>query len=41
LARAGAVEHLFARFDAVLRARGWLAMGGQIVDATVIEARRG
>jgi len=40
LARAGAVEHLFARFDAVLRARGWLAMGGQIVDATVIEARR-
>src|SRR5215472_11471515 len=40
LARAGTVERLFARFDALLRAKGWLAMGGQIVDATVIEARR-
>ena len=34
LARAGVVERLFARFDALLRAKGWLAMGGQIVDAT-------
>jgi IS5 family transposase len=40
LARAGAVERLFAWFDELLRAKGWLAMGGQIVDATVIEARR-
>jgi IS5 family transposase len=40
LARAAAVERLFARFDELLRARGWLAMGGQIVDATVIQARR-
>jgi IS5 family transposase len=40
LARVGAAEKLFARFDALLRAKGWLAMGGQIVDATVIEARR-
>ena len=40
LARAAAVERLFARFDTLLRARGWLAMGGQIVDATVIQARR-
>jgi IS5 family transposase len=40
LTRAGAAEKLFARFDALLRAKGWLAMGGQIVDATVIEARR-
>jgi transposase, IS5 family len=40
LARAGAAELLFARFDALLREKGWLAMGGQIVDATVIEARR-
>jgi IS5 family transposase len=40
LARAGAAERLFARFDTLLRAKGWLAMGGQIVDATVIEARR-
>jgi len=40
LARAGAVERLFARFDDILRSKGWLAMGGQIVDARVIEARR-
>jgi transposase, IS5 family len=40
LARAGAGERLFARFDAMLRGKGWLAMGGQIIDATVIEARR-
>jgi hypothetical protein len=39
LARAGVVERLFAHFDTLLRARGWLAMGGQIVDATVIAAR--
>jgi transposase len=40
LARAGAAERLFARFDALLKAKGWLAMGGQIIGATVIEARR-
>jgi transposase len=40
LARAGAIERLFVRFDEMLPAKGWLAMGGQIVDATVIEARR-
>lgn len=40
VARAGAAERLFARFDALLREKGWLAMGGQIVDATVIEAPR-
>lgn len=40
LGRVGAVERLFARFDEILRVKGWLAMGGQIVDATVIEARR-
>lgn len=39
LVRAGAVERLFARFDTVLRERGYLAMGGQIVDATVVPAR--
>ena len=27
---------LFARFDATLRAAGYLAMGGQIVDATIV-----
>jgi transposase, IS5 family len=41
LARAGAVEGLFARFDELLRAKGWLAMGGQIVDATVIPGGEG
>jgi IS5 family transposase len=40
LTRTGAIERLFARFDAVLRDVGYLAMGGQIVDATVIQARR-
>ena len=38
LKRAGAVERLFARFDATLRASGYLAMGGQIVDATIVAA---
>lgn len=38
LKRAGAVDALFARFDATLRARGYLAMGGQIVDATIVAA---
>lgn len=40
LTRAGAVQRLFDCFDRVLNDRGYLAMGGQIVDATVIEARR-
>jgi IS5 family transposase len=40
LVRAGAFERLFEWFDAVLRKRGFLAMGGQIVDATIVEARR-
>jgi transposase len=40
LTQAGAVERLFERFDAALRAAGYLAMAGQIVDATVVEARR-
>jgi transposase, IS5 family len=40
LTKAGAVERLFARFDAALRDAGYLAMAGQIVDATVVEARR-
>jgi len=40
LVRTGAFDRLFARFDAALREKGYLAMGGQIVDATVVEARR-
>ncbi len=38
LKRAGAIEALFRRFDAALQAAGYLAMGGQIVDATIIVA---
>lgn len=38
LKRAGAVDTLFARFDAMLREAGWLAMGGQIVDASIVAA---
>jgi len=40
LARAGAVEALFAAFDGHLRGQGFLAMGGQIVDATIVAAPR-
>ena len=40
LKRAGAVDMLFQRFDAALRAAGYLAMSGQIVDATIIAAPR-
>lgn len=38
LKRAGAVERLFARFDAALRDAGYLAMGGQIIDASIVAA---
>ena len=40
LKRADAVEALFRRFDAALRAAGYLAMGGQIIDATIVAAPR-
>ena len=40
LTRSGALARAFARFDGMLRERGYLAMGGQIVDATVVQARR-
>jgi IS5 family transposase len=40
LTKAGAIARLFERFDVALRDAGYLAMGGQIVDATVVEARR-
>ena len=39
LVRAGAIEKLFAHFDTILREQGLLAMGGQIIDATVVQAR--
>jgi IS5 family transposase len=38
LKRAGAVDALFGRFDATLREAGWLAMGGQIIDASIVAA---
>ena len=31
---------MFSHFDAVLADKGYLAMGGQIIDATVVQARR-
>ena len=39
LTRAGAIERLFRQFDTALRDKGLLAMGGQILDATVVQAR--
>lgn len=38
LVKAQAIDNLFARFDKHLTKSGYLAMGGQIVDATIISA---
>jgi len=38
LKKAKAIDALFCRFDEALRASGYLAMGGQIIDATIIAA---
>lgn len=40
LTRAGAIQGLFDRFDATLRAAGYIAMSGQIVDASLVAAPR-
>lgn len=40
LVQARAIEKLFALFDARLKVSGYLAQGGQIIDATVIAAPR-
>lgn len=40
LTKAGAIEKLFARFDKLLRDKGYLAMSGQILDASLIPAPR-
>jgi hypothetical protein len=40
LTRAGAIGPLFERFDAMLRHSGYIAMSGQIVDASLIAAPR-
>jgi transposase, IS5 family len=38
LTNAEAIKPLFAQFDMALRAAGYIAMGGQIVDASLISA---
>ncbi len=38
LTRAGAVDHLFRRFDAAIRAAGYIAMSDQLVDSTLMAA---
>ena len=38
LTEAGALDMVFADFDRQLKERGYLAMGGQIVDATLVAA---
>jgi transposase, IS5 family len=38
LTEAGALDALFSDFDRQLKERGYLAMGGQIVDATLVAA---
>ena len=38
---AGALDALFAAFDRQLRTRGYLPMGGQIIDATRVAGKRG
>jgi IS5 family transposase len=40
LTRSGTLARLFERFDRLLHERGYLVMGGQTIDATIIEARR-
>jgi transposase, IS5 family len=40
LVTAGAMDDLFVRFDAALTDRGYLALGGQLIDASIIEAPR-
>ena len=40
LAKAGLIKTLFDKFDAYLRNNGYLAMGGQIVDASIVPVPR-
>jgi IS5 family transposase len=40
LTTAGAIERLFEQFDAMLRQAGYIAMSGQIVDASLVAAPR-
>ena len=38
LVKAGAIEGLFKQFDAMIRDAGYIAMSGQLIDATVVAA---
>src|ERR1700730_2062127 len=38
LAKAGAAEEMVGLFDGFLKNKGYLAMGGQIIDATIVSA---
>ena len=40
LAQVGAVEELSLAFDGHLKAQGWLAMGGQMIDASIVPVPR-
>ena len=40
LTKANAIEKLFARFDKLLKEKGYLAMSGQILDASLVRAPR-
>jgi transposase, IS5 family len=40
LVTAGVIDDLFIRFDAALTDRGYLALGGQLIDASIVEAPR-
>src|SRR5205823_13230152 len=40
LAKAGLIERLFDRFDQHLGAQGYIARGGQIIDATLVAVPR-
>ena len=40
LTKAGAIQTLFDRFEAALRTSGYIAMSGQIVDASLIAAQK-
>ncbi len=40
LSKNGVIERLFKTFDHAIKAQGYLAMSGQIVDATIISAPR-
>jgi len=40
LAQAGVIETLFEDFDGYLEKQGYLAMGGQIIDASIVPAPR-